>query len=225
MSLTSPNVEVERFNADYFRANYRNYTRQNPPRKLRFYRRQVEAALAPGAPRMIHDLGCGMGLLLAELGDTWRRFGSDVSDFALERARAACPSGTFALGSAAGASPFGERFGVVTAFDVIEHVPDLDALARTIADQLHEQGAFVFVVPVYDGLSGPVIWRLDRDPTHVHKWPRDRWLAWAAEHFDVLDWLGIVRWLTPLGYYLHAVTHRLRRHTPAILVTCRKRGG
>jgi hypothetical protein len=82
----------------------------------------------------------------------------------------------------------------------------------------------VFVVPVYDGLSGPIIRRLDRDPTHVHKWPRDRWLDWAASHFEVVDWTGILRWLTPLGYYLHVVTRLGKRHTPAILVTCRKRG-
>lgn len=225
--MTVPLTEVAspRYDEAYFAANYRNYARQNPPRKLRFYRHLVEAALAPGAPRSIHDLGCGMGLFLAKLGDSWRRFGSDVSEFALEKARAACPDATFAQGSAADASPFGEWFGVVTAFDVIEHVPNLDAVAQCVTNQLHEHGAFVFVVPTYDGLSGPVIRRLDRDPTHVHKWPRDRWLAWASEHFEVIDWLGIIRWLTPLGYYVHTVTRRLRRHTPAILVTCRKRGG
>lgn len=224
MSLTTPNADAERFDAAYFAENYRDYARQNPPRKLRFYRQAVEAALAISAPRSIHDVGCGLGLFLASLDDSWRRFGSDVSEFALEKAREACPAGAFSRSGATNASPFDESFGVVTAFDVMEHVPDLEAVAHAIRDQLRERGAFVFVVPVYDGLSGPVIRRLDRDPTHVHKWPRQRWLDWAAGHFDVVDWTGVFRWLPPGGYYLHIVTRRLRRHTPAILVTCRKRG-
>lgn len=223
MSLTPPNADAERFDAAYFAANYRNYARQNPPRKMRFYRRMVEAALSPGAPKRIHDLGCGMGLFLASLDASWQRFGSDVSEFALEKAREACPLGTFAVGSAAEASPFRESFGVVTAFDVIEHVPDLDAVARAVTQQLCHGGAFVFVVPVYDGLSGPIIQRLDRDPTHVHKWPRGRWLDWASRHFEVVDWLGIVRWLTPWGYYIHCPTRALRCHAPAVLVSCRRR--
>lgn len=224
MSLTTPNAEEERFGEAYFAANYRDYARQNPRRKLSFYRQVVEAALMPGAPRRIHDMGCGFGLFLASLDDAWERYGSDVSAFALERAKSACPRGVFQQGGADDRSPFSVPFGVVTAFDVIEHVPDLESVGREVAPQLADGGSFVFVVPVYDGLSGPIIRRMDHDPTHVHKWPREAWLSWASQRFEIVDWLGIVRWLTPGGYYLHVVTRWMRKHTPAILVVCRKRG-
>jgi 2-polyprenyl-3-methyl-5-hydroxy-6-metoxy-1,4-benzoquinol methylase len=112
---------------------------------------------------------------------------------------------------------------VVTTFDVIEHVPNPDAVARSAIEQLADGGCFVFVVPVYDGVTGPVIRLLDRDPTHIHKWSRQRWLDWAAAHFSVVEWKGILRYLLPGGYYLHVVTRALRRHTPAIIVVARKR--
>ena len=113
---------------------------------------------------------------------------------------------------------------VVTAFDTIEHVPDLTAVAAAVRQQLPPKGLFLFVVPVYDGLSGPAIKLLDKDPTHVHKWPRQKWLDWiGGEGFDVREWTGILRYLLPGGYYLHAPTGTFRGHTPAILVAARRR--
>ena len=77
------------------------------------------------------------------------------------------------------------------------------------------------MVPVYDGLSGPIVRLLDRDPTHVHKQSRHDWLAWAGRHFNVLEWEGVIRYLLPGGHYLNVPSRALRAHTPAILVACR----
>jgi hypothetical protein len=85
---------------------------------------------------------------------------------------------------------------------------------------LKPNGLFVFVVPVYDGLAGPAIRRLDKDPTHLHKEPRDAWLEWANQHFDSIEWHGLTRYLFG-KFYFHASTTRFRRHTPAILVAAR----
>jgi len=211
------------FDAEYYRKYYREYARQNPPRKLRFYARMVERHLAPGAPRRIHDLGCGFGDFLGNLDESWEIFGSDVSAHAILQASQRYPRGTFSVASAADACVFPGECGVVTAFDVLEHLEDLDALAASVKGQLCPDGAFLFVAPVYDGLSGPVIRALDRDPTHLHKWPRQQWLQWAERRFHVVGWLGIVRYLFPVLGYLHGVTRLLRRHTPAILVACRMR--
>src|SRR5262249_58711932 len=93
--------------------------------------------------------------------------------------------------------PFDDRFPVVTAFDVIEHVDALDPLASDINHHLADGGIFFFVVPVYDGPLGPVVRALDHDPTHVHKQPRAFWLEWARRHFELVDWWGLVRYLLP----------------------------
>lgn len=211
------------FGPEYYTKYYREYTRQNPPRKLRFYARMVERHLAPGAPRRIHDLGCGFGDFLATLGPEWEIRGSDVSAYAIAQAAERHPRGAFQVASAADRGAFPGPFGAVTAFDVLEHVADLDAVAASVNEQLTPDGLFLFVVPVYDGLSGPIIRALDRDPTHLHKWPRRRWLEWAGSHFDTIEWLGTVRYLFPLLGYLHVASRLFRCHTPAILVACRRR--
>lgn len=209
------------FDAEYYRTCYREYTRQNPPRKLRFYARMVERHLAPQVPRRIHDLGCGFGHFLGILGDSWEICGSDVSEHAIAEAARLHPRGTFRVASATDRGVFPGEFGAVTALDVLEHVADLEAVAASAREQLVPEGLFLFVVPVYDGLSGPVIRALDRDPTHLHTWPRQRWLDWAKTHFQVVEWLGAVRYLFPVFGYLHWTTRLFRRHSPAIAVACR----
>jgi SAM-dependent methyltransferase len=208
---------------EYYRANYRSYDRQNPDHKLAYYRAQIERFRDPAQPRRIHDMGCGPGNFLAGMGGDWSVFGSDINTYAIERAQAQIPGGHFALGSGAVEKLFDERFGVMTAFDVLEHVPDIERAGRNIGEQLLPGALLLFVVPVYDGLSGPVVQLLDHDPTHVHKRPRAFWIEWASRHFDIVSWEGLTRYLLPGGYYLHFASSAWRQHTPAICVACRSR--
>lgn len=208
---------------EYYQQNYRSYDRQNPAAKLAYYRARIERHRDRSQPRCIYDIGCGPGNFLTSLGGEWQVFGSDVNSFAAERAGTRMPEGRFALGAGATTPLFERRFPVITAFDVLEHVPDIELAGATIGQQLLPGGLFLFVVPVYDGASGPVIRMLDRDPTHVHKRERAFWLDWASRHFSVLDWEGILRYLLPGGYYLHIVTAALRTQVPAICVACRAR--
>jgi SAM-dependent methyltransferase len=207
---------------EYYQQNYRSYDRQNPDYKLDYYRDCVERYRDRRLPKRIHDIGCGPGHFLRRLPGDWAIHGSDINTFAVDRASAAMPRGRFRLGAGALDALFEEPFAVVTAFDVLEHVPDIEAAGRAIAAQLLAGGVLIFVVPVYDGLSGPIVHALDRDPTHVHKRGRGFWLDWASRHFDLIQWEGLVRYLLP-GGYLHLVTSTFRRHTPAVLVACRAR--
>jgi SAM-dependent methyltransferase len=221
-----PDVDARPPGEEYYLQNYRHYDRQNPGHKLRYYRARIEAFRHPALPRRIHDLGCGPGNFLHSLDAGWTIFGSDINTFAVEQARRKMPHGTFAIGAGAVESLFPQQMAVITAFDVLEHVPDIEAAAASINRQLLPGGLLLFVVPVYDGLSGPIVRLLDRDPTHVHKQSRAAWLAWARRHFDVLDWEGVIRYLLPAGGpYLNVATRALRAHTPAILVACRPKVG
>jgi SAM-dependent methyltransferase len=213
-------ADETKFEKDYFEKTYRNYARQNPRRKLRFYRGLVEQAAPRDRTPRILDIGCAFGAFLSELDPAWKRFGMDVSEFAIDRAAERLPDATFARADVA-EIPFAGPFDIITAFDVIEHVHSLDQVEASIKAKLAGDGTFIFVVPVYDGVAGPIVHLLDRDRTHVHKRSRGFWLRWAAERFRIIEWMGVTRYLLPGGYYVHLPTCRLRRFTPAVLVVAR----
>jgi len=211
-----------KFERDYFEKTYRNYSRQNPRRKLRFYRGLVEEVAPKDRTPRVLDIGCAFGAFLSELNPRWARYGIDVSEFATDRAAQALPGATFARADIT-KIPFEGPFDVITAFDVIEHVPSLEEAASSIKAKLAPDGCFLFVVPVYDGPTGPIVHLLDRDETHLHKRSRGFWLRWAEERFVPLEWRGLCRYLLPGGYYVHLTTRALRRFTPAIAIVARNR--
>jgi SAM-dependent methyltransferase len=210
------------FEQEYYEANYRDYDRQNPRRKLEHYARAVERFQSGGKARSVLDIGCAFGAFLGSLGAHWQVAGLDHSAYAIDIARQRVPHGRFAVVRDSHI-PFEERFQAITAFDVIEHIHDLEALAGEIAAHLADDGVFVFVVPVYDGPLGPLVHALDHDPTHAHKRARRFWLDWANRHFSVIEWWGIVRYLLPAGPYIHWPTRSLRAVAPAIAVAARQR--
>ncbi len=211
------------FDRSYFESQYRNYRAQNPPRKLEFYRR-LALMSAPGQERpKVLDLGCAFGLFLSGLPPGWERFGVDASEYAIAHARKAVPDAAFEVALSADWT-FPGPFDVITAFDVLEHIPALGAALRRIAASLRPGGGFIFVVPVYDGPTGPLIRFLDRDPTHVHKKPRAYWLEYASGHFEIVNWWGIYRYLFPGNFYMHVVTTMLRNYSPAIACLAKVRG-
>ena len=207
------------FDEAYYASVYGNYAKQNPARKLRFYRTLLERHVNGAAPRVL-DLGCAFGLFLASLDARYRRYGVDASAYAVRQAAARTPEARFAVGDCA-APPFAGPFDAIVAFDVLEHIPDLEGTLDFIASSLAPGGVLIFVVPVYDGPLGPIVRLLDHDPTHVHKHGRRWWLDRIASRFEVLEWTGILRYLIPPGYYLHAPSRQIRTFSPAIAVAAR----
>jgi SAM-dependent methyltransferase len=205
----------------YFGAAYRDYNLQNPPAKIAYYNRLMRAAIAGRSQPRILDVGCAFGRMLRDLPETSFRCGVDSSEYALEVARSEVPTATFVrcelpprqLGT----------FDLITAFDVIEHIEDLEQMLERIDDMLAPGGTFLFVVPVYDGPLGWLVRALDFDISHVNKWSRKAWLAKAEQRFDVINWRGIYRYLFP-GKFVHIPTTLFRHSAPAIVVSAKKRG-
>jgi len=213
----------EPFERAYFEEAYRDYERQNPPKKMEFYRQLVcRVTKSLSKPRVL-EIGCAFGKFLSTLDPNWELYGTDVSEYALSQARKTLPHVRLLLCSATEMS-FEKTFDVIAAFDVIEHISDLERLAATVSSTLTLSGRFIFIVPVYDGPFGPIIRHLDNDRTHLHKASRDFWLTWANRHFHVEGWYGVLRYLLPWGQYIHWSSRSARRWTPAIAVIAQKKG-
>ncbi|HPO12592.1 MAG TPA: class I SAM-dependent methyltransferase [Candidatus Hydrogenedentes bacterium] len=215
-------MEVEHFGPNYFTSVYKDYQRQNPEKKLAFYRALAKKALAGIGNPNILDLGCAFGHFIGSLDTVGKKFAMDASAYAIEHLKAAHPEVQAVMGELPSIS-FAEQFDLITAFDVLEHVNDLDAALKEIWGHLAPGGHFVFIVPVYDGPTGPIIRLLDHDPTHVHKMSRRFWLEECAPYFHVKEWQGIFRYLLPGGWYMHWPTRAFRRISPAIAVVAEKK--
>ena len=210
------------FDERYFASCYGDYSRQNPRGKLRFYRELLERHLPPSPSPRVLDLGCAFGLFLAELPREFQKFGVDASHYALSAAASRVPDAHF-INADCGAPPISSRFDAIVAFDVLEHIPPVDATLEFVRRSLTPNGVFLFVVPVYDGPLGPIVRKLDRDPTHVHKRSREWWLARIGRSFEVISWTGIVRYLVARRFYLHLPSSAIRSVAPAIAVVSRPR--
>lgn len=210
------------FDESYYANYYPDHDRKNTPRKLAYYRDTLARFMPPSAaPPKVLDLGCAFGLFVAALDPRWQAYGADVSEFAIGRARALVPHATFAV-MRDGVIPFRESFAAIAAWDVLEHIPDLDDIAAQVRERLVAGGIFAFAVPVYDGPLGRLVDRLDRDATHINRLPRRFWLDWAERHFELADWCGAFRYLLPGGHYIHRTSYRLRQVSPAVVVVTRR---
>ena len=123
------------------------------------HRRRLIRALARRATpyaRSVLDVGCGTGLLLAELRADFpiaRRVGAEPSPHALALAAARCPDALFTPGSLAGDDLTPESLGAAGGFDlvtcsvVLEHLDDDLGAVRRLRGLLSPDGRLIVTVP------------------------------------------------------------------------------
>jgi len=186
--------------AEYYAANYGDYSRQNSPAKLDFYMGLLRRYVPRGAD--VYELGVGMGLFFARAAKEYRCRGCDVNEFGVSATRKLVPAAELSVGSCE-TIPAAPAMSAVMAWDVLEHLPDLEHGLHVIFDRLPAGGYLIAVVPVYDGPLGWLVEMLDKDPTHVSKWGRHKWLETLQRcGFEVAEWGGIIRRLVG-ERYLH----------------------
>ena len=168
------------------------------------------------------DVGCALGSFLSHASQYFACSGCDVSLFALEYARNQLPGSIHLFQGALGELPTHQGYDVITCFDVIEHMSDLDLVWKNLQELLNPGGLLVITVPVYDGPLGWLVNRLDQDPSHIHRRERAFWLEQVHSHFRLLDYLGIWRYFFFRRYYLNVISSRFRSITTAILLISEK---
>ena len=138
------------------------YTPYNDPTSLKRLKLIIEQVLEhsktkPGSKIRVLDIGCGVGSIIfpiAALG--YEAIGVDIDEnsIALCTEKNIFPSLTFKVGDAE-TLDLGQKFDVVIASEVIEHVPHPELLLRTVARHLAEDGIAVLSLP-----NGYSLWEL-----------------------------------------------------------------
>jgi 2-polyprenyl-3-methyl-5-hydroxy-6-metoxy-1,4-benzoquinol methylase len=209
------------FEAEYFAETYGGkYRQRNPPHKWKAFLRAILQYRRNGA---LLDVGCAWGLFLDYAKEYFVCSGTDVSRHALAIAKGRLREQVVLFESSVGEIPGRAAYDVVTCFDVLEHCDDLKKAWRNLDDLLRPDGILALTVPVYDGPIGPLVNRLDKDATHVHRRERAFWVAEVGERFNILAYRGIIRYFIGGRVYLNAVCGGCRTWAPAIMLVVQKR--
>jgi SAM-dependent methyltransferase len=97
-------------------------------------------------PKSILDIGCGDGRFLGMFKDSYKRVGIDLSAKAIQFAKAFHNDVTFLVNDG---KNLGEQFDVVTAIEVLEHIPDekVGEFFHTCAKNTMKGGRVIIVIP------------------------------------------------------------------------------
>lgn len=214
-----PAFDEHTFDQAYFGAvsNYGGrYDQYNPPHKIAGYLREIRRLRPEGS---LLDVGCAFGRFLERAREYYRCEGVDVSGYALGRARERLPAIALHHAAIETFQP-GRTYDVITCFDVLEHVPDLDRALERLRALLALGGILALAVPVYDTLPGWVFGAIDRDPTHIYRHGRRFWLRRLRQAgFQPVIFKGILRAPLP-GYFVHTISPLLRWFSSAIFIIC-----
>jgi SAM-dependent methyltransferase len=212
-------ITEDTFDHEYFTkvSNYGGrYDRYNPPHKIAGYLNEI-TRIRPGGTLL--DAGCAFGRFLQDARRQFTCEGVDISAYALQGARERVPDVPLHHHAIQTFRP-GRTYDVVTAFDMLEHVPDLDVAIDSLRRLLAPSGVLALAVPVYDTPPGWFFGLIDRDPTHVHRFSRWEWLRRLNQHgLRPIVKKGVLRVPLP-GYFVHTISPVLWWCSQAIFVVC-----
>jgi|GEM_PF-502038 len=218
-----PVFDESTFDRDYFTSvsNYAGrYDRSNPPHKIAGYLREIRRLRPAGS---LLDVGPAFGRFLEAAQEHYECEGVDISAYATRLARERLPGVPIQQCALQAFLP-GRTYDIVTCFDVLEHIPDLDAALNRLRGLVAPAGLLALAVPVYDSPAGWVCGLVDHDPTHIHRLGRLEWIRRLKQAgLEPIVFKGILRVPLP-GLFLHAMSPALRWCSSAIFVICAQGG-
>jgi ubiquinone/menaquinone biosynthesis C-methylase UbiE len=177
---------------------YDKYNARNPVARLlqHGFERNLEDLLHSTEPQSLLDVGCGEGVLTQRWANALapaRVVGIDLDDplIAAEWERRQAPNLTY-IAQRAERLPFADgEFDVVTAIELLEHVPDP---AHTLAEMARCAARHVLVSVPHEPLWRAVniargaYWRqLGNTPGHVNHFSKSAIVSLCARHGDVIE--------------------------------------
>lgn len=206
----------QNFEDNYFRDTYRGkYYKRNPIYKWEMLIREISNYRNSGH---LLDVGCASGIFLQQAIRLYNCDGCDVSNYAIDLARKGLPNNVRLFVGSLDQIEGREIYDIITCFDVIEHIEDLNNLWNNLLRLSKPDGIVAITVPVYDGPLGWLVNILDKDDTHIHRRERNFWLDQVQTHFCLLSYIGIWRYFFLQHYYFHVLSRITRAWSPAILL-------
>ncbi len=123
----------------------------------------IRRTLGPGNSRPALDVGCGTAAFLKALSEEWKGWGLDTSELAVEYARRRGLSNVV-QGTLDDLPNHEQRFDLITALDVIEHIENDEAVLREMGGRLTNGGSIVITVPAY-----PWLWSAHDEINHHYR--------------------------------------------------------
>lgn len=124
-----------------------------------------------GRDRALLDVGCGYGWTLQRVGDSFERYGIDLSPHAVVQARELIQDATLTAADIEEGVPFPHPFEAVIAVNVLEHLRDPRGAIRRIFNYIVPGGIAVVHLPTINNVISRLIYRTtyQRDHTHVYR--------------------------------------------------------
>lgn len=123
-----------------------------------------------GQGKKVLEIGCSIGgvsSLLVEKG--FDVYASDVSEYAINKARKISPNISFSVFDIEGAIPFKSKFDIIIAFEVVEHLKNPQKAIENMYFMVKKGGYIVFSTPY------PYKW-IFSDPTHINVKQPSEWI-------------------------------------------------
>lgn len=180
-------VAMPHFNARYFSALYGDTPRQSWADRSRDRRIEllVDACARADTPNdALLDVGCGYGYLLERFGGRYSLYGTDISQHAVDVARARLPESTLATADAQQGLPFDRLFRTILLVNVLEHLPRPAEAVVSLRESLAPGGVCVVHLPTINNAANRLYYRFSyaQDATHVYRPSGDETTRLFADH-------------------------------------------
>ena len=188
----NPRLKNEQLNSIYLHNYFKNkeygyigYELQEVLRKKNFERWLKDAAsfLPGGKPIRALDVGCAAGYCL----DIMKSKGWDAEGLELEAEmfEVLMQSGYSVSKTRLEELSTAQKYSVITLFDVIEHIPDLDKAFQQLFNLLEEDGIIIIVTPDHNSIQRKIFrkkWFQYKPIEHIQYFSRQTLIAFAGRN-------------------------------------------
>ena len=187
-----------------------------------FWKRKLKRLVKNG---MLLDIGCGKGFFLEYMAKFYSVLGTDVSKYAVLESKKLLGNIPLCVADATSLCFKKDKFDIVTAFDIIEHITNPKNMLNECHSVLKQNGLIVLTTPNTKSIGRKLKqdeWFGYRDTTHVSLLSPSEWINLLEESdFQLVnvyyDGLWDSPYLTKVPTFLQ---HILFKYLSTILLCC-----